>query len=107
MANLKNTNRRKRKYANQAARTERNRASKKARAERHQTYLKDRTMALQGKRAIARTGEGTFEGEITDIIWDGPDHPKNKGSKRKSGQFLEITRGTETRVRSRHRIKVK
>jgi hypothetical protein len=64
MASIKNTNRRKRKYADQASRTTRNKAARVARHDRREQRFAQRAEALMGERVDYGDGIGT----VTDVL---------------------------------------
>lgn len=99
MANPKNTERRKRKYANQEARTAKNKAASKERGERRIARLLERTRSLIGKTVVARTASGPISGKVVDVINPG-------SSEGRAGSWLEIEGPRGNFKVSRSRVKV-
>lgn len=102
MAKAKNSDRRKRKYSNQASRTEKNKQKKLERHAKRTDRLRERTKALIGSVVKVRTGEGIKEGTVTYVFYPKDDsYPKRN---RSNGAYLNIKSENKSFLVSRTHI---
>jgi hypothetical protein len=111
MASPKNSERRKRKYANQATRTARNKAAKTARHELRLERFKERANSLVGKAVKFHVTEGDgkhidmplpeshkLEGTVQQVM----ERPKDA---KRRGNYLLIRSGGKNYIKARSRVK--
>lgn len=99
MANVKNSDRRKRKYGDRAPKTAANKVRRLTKHENRIARLKMRSESLVGKNVEVRTSYGKIVGTVQSIT------TAPEASIRRNGTFLVVSnQGTPVTV-SRHRVK--
>ena len=114
MASVKNSSRRTRKYAGRTAATASNKARKQRRHERRAERMRERTLALVGRKAscmeAVTSGEGVrlvrFHGIVHEVHLNGSEHHPGKAAVRSNGSYVTLKRGNDYKRVSRHRLRI-